>query len=187
VTGTTFDNELFEPERGTQYEVGLKADWLDGRLSSTLAFSDLTRSNVLTTDPTNPNFSIQTGEQNSQGIELDVRGEILPGWSVIASYAYTDTRITEDNEFEVGNRLKGLGFGAGLFYVGQRQGNLENTFSLPSYLRTDAAVYYRRNNFRAALNFKNLFDIEYFETAQSDLRVFPGAPLTVEATVGWEF
>ena len=72
---------------------------------STLAFFDLTRSNVLTTDPTNPNFSIQTGEQNSQGIELDVRGEILPGWSVIASYAYTDTRITEDNEFEVGNRL----------------------------------------------------------------------------------
>ncbi|PSO61081.1 MAG: hypothetical protein BRC36_12445 [Cyanobacteria bacterium QH_2_48_84] len=83
--------------------------------------------------------------------------------------------------------LQGLGFGAGLFYVGQRQGNLENTFSLPSYLRTDAAVYYRRNNFRATLNFKNLFDIEYFETAQSDLRVFPGAPLTVEATVGWEF
>jgi iron complex outermembrane recepter protein len=208
VTGTTFDNRLFEPERGTQYEVGMKVDWTNN-LSSTLALYEITRSNVLTTDFRDPtgNSSIQTGEQRSRGIELDIAGEIAPGWKIIGGYAYTDAQVTEDNNNLEGNRinnvpehafslwssyeiqqgnLQGLGFGLGLFYVGERQGDLDNTFSSPSYVRTDAALFYRRNNFRAALNFQNLFDNEYFETAESDLRVFPGAPRTIKFTLGWE-
>jgi iron complex outermembrane receptor protein len=58
---------------------------------------------------------------------------------------------------------------------------------LPSYLRTDASIFYKRNNFQATLGIKNLFDIEYFETAQNRLRVFPGAPLTVQGTVSVNF
>ncbi|MEH2420378.1 MAG: TonB-dependent receptor [Nostoc sp.] len=50
VTGTAFDGSTFHPERGTQYEVGIKAD-LNDRLSMTLAFYDLTYSNVLINDP----------------------------------------------------------------------------------------------------------------------------------------
>ncbi|QYO68622.1 TonB-dependent receptor [Leptolyngbya sp. 7M] len=135
-------------------------------------------------------------------------GEILPGWNIIAGYAYTDARISEDNDFPVGNRinnvpensfnlwttyrfqagsLEGLGFGLGLFYQGERQGDLANTFQLPSYLRTDAAIFYERDRFRAALNFRNLFDIEYYETASSVLSVFPGAPFEVQGTISWTF
>jgi len=208
VTGTTFDNRLFEPERSTQYEVGVKADLTD-QLFATLAFYDLTRSNVLTTNPDNPNFSIQTGEQRSRGIEFDVTGEILPSWNVIATYAYTDARITESNDFPEGNRLnsvpehaaslwttyeiqdgdfQGLGFGLGLFFVGEREGDLANSFSVPSYLRTDAALYYRRDSFRAAINVKNLFDINYFnDSGYTNLRVYPGDPITVQGTISWEF
>ena len=66
----------FDPTRGTQYEVGVKTDFLDGRLSATLAAYQLTKTNVLTTvvtsDPINPVRSIQTGEQRSRGIELDM-------------------------------------------------------------------------------------------------------------------
>lgn len=208
VSGVSADREPFEPERGTQYEVGVKADLLDGRLFSTLALYHLTRTNVLTPDLDEPGFSIQTGEQRSRGIEFDITGEILPGWNIIATYAYTDAEITEDNRFEEGNRLpntpehgaslwttyeiqsgslQGLGFGLGLFWVGERQGDLANTFSLPGYVRTDAALFYKRNNFRAAVNVKNLFDIDYFETSSGPLSVYPGSPSTVNFNVGWEF
>ncbi|MHC5732847.1 MAG: TonB-dependent receptor domain-containing protein, partial [Nostoc sp.] len=92
--------------------------------------------------------------------ELDITGEILPGWKVIGSYAYTDAEVTEDIDISVGNKLlgvpenqaslwttyeiqkgdlKGLGFGLGLFYVGRRAGDADNSFELPDYLRTDAA------------------------------------------------
>jgi iron complex outermembrane receptor protein len=206
--GSTFDRTLFEPERRGQYEVGVKADWLDRKLSTTLAFYQITRSNVLTSDPANPNFSIQTGEQRSRGIEFDIAGEILPGWKIAGGYAYTDARITEDTTFAVGNRLnnaprhafslwttyevqtgslKGLGGGLGLFYVGQREGDLGNTFQIPSYVRTDLSLFYRRENFRIGLNIENLFDVRYFEASESDLRVFYGAPLTVKGTISYSF
>ncbi|MEJ1936186.1 TonB-dependent receptor, partial [Nostoc sp. NIES-2111] len=206
VIGTGLDNRLFEPERGTQYEVGIKADLTD-RLSSTLAFYQLTRSNVLTNDESGL-FSVQTGEQRSRGIELDITGEILPGWNIIASYAYTDATINKDNDFPIGNRLnnvpenalslwtryelqngnlQGLGFGLGLFYVGERQGDLENSFTVPSYVRTDAAIYYRRDNIKVALNLKNLFDINYVEAVESSSRVFYGQPFTIQGTISWQF
>ncbi|WP_199464412.1 TonB-dependent siderophore receptor [Acaryochloris thomasi] len=208
VTGISATGELFSPSRGTQYEVGVKADWLDKRLSTTLAFFDITQSNVLTTDPNNPAFEIQTGEQHSRGVELSAQGEILPNWNVIASYAYTDAKVTEDNNIPVGNRfanvpehsaslwttytipsgsLAGLGFGLGLFYVGERQGDLENSFQIPSYFRTDAAIYYKRDRFKIGLNVKNLFDIDYIESSDDILRVNVADPLTVQLSVSYEF
>ncbi|VEP12975.1 hypothetical protein H1P_1740020 [Hyella patelloides LEGE 07179] len=181
---------------------------ISDRLSATLALYDLTRSNVTTEDPDNPNFDIQTGEQNSQGIELSVAGEILPGWNITAGYAYTDAKITENNNFESGNRLnnapenaislwtsyeiqrgslQGLGFGGGIFFVGERQGDLDNSFTVPSYTRTDAVIFYERGKLRTSVNFRNLFDIDYFEFAQNDLRVFPGDPFTVVGSISLEF
>lgn len=211
VIGNSFDGNQFQPERGTQYEVGIKAD-LNERLSATLAFYDLTRSNVSTTDNrpgVPPGFSIQTGEQRSRGIELSIAGEVLPGWNIITGYAYTDAEITQDNntllvgnqlnnvpqhtfnvwttyELQSGN-LQGLGFGLGFFFVDNQQGDLGNTFELPSYLTTDAAIFYKREQFRVALNIKNLFDVDYFEAASGRLGVFPGAPFTVQGTVSWQF
>ncbi|MBW4643295.1 MAG: TonB-dependent siderophore receptor [Goleter apudmare HA4340-LM2] len=205
--GQAFDGSDFEPTRGTQFEVGVKAD-LNQRLSTTLALYDVTQSNVLTDDPNNLGFSVQTGEQRSQGIELSLTGEILPGWNVFASYAYNDARVTEDNSIPTGNRvqrttphaaslwttyqiqrgdLQGLGFGLGLFYVGDRAGDTGNTFEVPSYLTTDAAIFYKRDRLRAAINIKNLFNVDYFENAFSRLRVSPGAPFTVQGTISWEF
>lgn len=135
------DGTPFEPTTGEQFEVGVKTEFLDGRLAATLTAYEITRQNVLTDDPDRPNFRIQIGEQRSRGIEFDVAGEILPGWNLIASYTYIDAEITEDNSGNEGNRpknvplhsgsfwttyeiqqgdLQGLGFGAGIFVVGDR-------------------------------------------------------------------
>jgi iron complex outermembrane receptor protein len=207
---TRADGSFLEPERGTQYEVGIKGEFLDGRLAATLAAYQITKTNVAATDPENEDYSIAIGEQRSRGIELDVIGEILPGWNIIASYAYTDAEVTESSEIEgtEGNRLnnvpynaaslwttyeiqsgdlEGLGFGFGLFFVGERQGDIENTFDLPSYLRTDAAIYYRRNNWRAAVNFKNLFDVDYIRSAEYREAIAPGEPFTVVGSISVDF
>ncbi|MEH1833620.1 MAG: hypothetical protein V7L29_16465 [Nostoc sp.] len=52
--------------------------------------------------------------------------------------------------------------------------SVNNTFQLPSHVRTDAAIYYRRNNWRVGLNIKNLFDVYYFESGSRANSVFPG-------------
>jgi iron complex outermembrane receptor protein len=206
-TGISAEGTPFLPERGEGYEVGAKAELAKGRLFANLALYRITKNNVLTADPANPGFSIQTGQQQSQGIEFDITGEILPGWNLIASYAYTDARLTQDNTFPVGNQLvniprhsgslwtayrlqegalRGLGLGFGVFAVGERAGNLAGDFTLPGYARTDAALYYSRDNLRAALNFKNLFDVRYIAGAEAR-GAFPGQPFTVQGTIGWQF
>jgi iron complex outermembrane recepter protein len=207
-----FDNTnpdaIFDPTKGTQYEIGVKTDLLDKRLSATLAAYHLTKTNVLTPNPEDPNFSIQTGEQRSQGIELDVTGEILPGWNVTAAYAYTDAEISKDNSFPVGNKLanvpenqvslwttyeiqkgtlEGLGFGLGLFYIGERQGDLDNSFQLKDYFRTDAALFYRRGRLSTAINLRNIFDIDAPAFAFSSTNVERTEPFTITGSISWEF
>jgi iron complex outermembrane receptor protein len=203
------DDSTFDPETGRQFEVGIKAD-LSERVSLTFAAFDIRRQNVSTPDPENPLFSIQTGEVASRGIELNLGGEILPGWNITAAYTYLDAFVSKDNrdilnnklanvpdnqislwttyELQQGN-LEGLGFGLGLFYISDRQGDLENTFELPGYFRTDAALFYKRNNWRSQLTIENLFDIEYFSSATfgSRLGVNPGAPFTILGTLSVEF
>lgn len=205
--GFSNDGGAFPPQRGTQFEVGAKAD-INDSLSLSLAYFDLSVTNVPTTDPDDVFFQVVTGEQSSRGVELFASGEILPGWNITGGYTYDDARVSADNDIPVGNRipnnpsnaaslytsyqlqqgdLQGLGFGLGLFYVGERAGDFDNSFELPSYVRTDASIFYEQDSFRTAINFENLFNADYFENAESDLRVRPGAPFTVKATVSWDF
>ncbi|MBE9113091.1 TonB-dependent receptor, partial [Nodosilinea sp. LEGE 07298] len=75
-----------------------------------------------------------------------------------------------------------------VFYVGDRAGDFEDTFDLPSYLRTDAAVFYRRNNWRAAINVQNLFDVRYFKANNfGRVAIEPGAPLSIIGSVSVDF
>ncbi|MEH2071683.1 MAG: TonB-dependent siderophore receptor [Nostoc sp.] len=209
VTGSDKNGNTFVPERGTGYEVGIKGDFLNNRLSSTLAFYTVTKTNVTTADPSDPtgNFSIQVGEQRSRGIEFDITGEILPGWKVIGSYAYTNAEITEDNSYPVGNTLsttprhsgslwttytfqtgslEGFGFGGGIFAASEAYGDLDNSYSVPGFVRTDAALFYKKDRLRASVNFKNLFSVRYFESTFFGT-AYPAAPLTVQGTISWEF
>ena len=212
--GATVSGSLLEPERGEGYEVGVKAELLDGRLLATLAYFDITKQNVAVNDPNAPpglSFSIATGEQNSRGIEFDIAGEILPGWNLIASYAYTDAKVTADTDPTlVGDRLagipfnsgslwttyeiqsgefQGLGFGVGFNYVGERQGGLPNSFKVGSYFIPNASIFYRRDNWRFALNFKNLSDVKYIESVGNERTsgIFYGAPFSVTGSVSVQF
>ncbi|KQC01589.1 TonB-dependent receptor [Pedobacter sp. Hv1] len=87
-----------EPITGTNYEIGFKKDWFDGKWNTTLAAYRIRKQNELTSDPFNKageTFSIVIGEKRAQGIEFDLRGEITAGLRLIANYAYTDGKVTK--------------------------------------------------------------------------------------------
>ncbi|NET39361.1 MAG: TonB-dependent siderophore receptor, partial [Cyanothece sp. SIO1E1] len=207
---TTSSGEPLEPERGEGFELGVKTELFGGGLLATLAYFDITKQNVATTDPNNIFASVATGEQRSRGIELDFTGEILPGWKILASYAYIDAKVTEDNDIPVGNRLfntpknsanlwttyeiqqgrfQGLGFGGGFNFVGERVGDLANSFKVDSYVLTNAAVFYRRNRWRVALNIRNLFDVNHIVATQNIRESLnePGLPFTIIGSVAVQF
>ncbi len=211
-------SNIFKPTTATQYEAGIKAEIVPGRLTSTLAVYRILKDDVpvLSPIPGNPFNRIQTGSQRSQGVELDIAAQLIPGWKVIATYAYTDARVTADTVVQVGNRLplvarhtgsfwstydfqggllQGFGFGGGVFAVGERAGDINNSFELPGYVRADAALYYRkqeifpRTNLIAQLNFQNLLNQEYYYGGFQfrGTAALPGAPLSVFGSVKLEF
>src|SRR5262249_5547666 len=98
---------LLPPETATQWEAGVKAALPSGALTGTLSFFRLTRNDVATPDPRHPEFSVTTGAQRSQGVELEAAWRILPGWNLTAAYAYTDAVVTEDNDIPVGTPTQG--------------------------------------------------------------------------------
>ena len=208
---TTAEGDFLEPEEGEGFEVGVKGEIIPNRLAATLAYFDITKQNVATADPNVPFSSIATGEQQSQGIELDLTGEILPGWNIITSYAYIDAEVSEDNDPEiVGSRLpgipehsaslwttyeiqkgslEGLGFGIGFNFVGEREGGLPNSFEVDSYFLTNAALFYSRENWQVRLNFDNLFDVNFIEAVENspERGVYPGEQFTIRGSISVQF
>jgi iron complex outermembrane receptor protein len=118
--GNELASTSLKPQTAQQWEVGAKTEFLDGRMRASLAYFDLTKQNVATTDIAHQfdcggaGCSRAVGEARSKGIELDIQGEILPGWKVIGNYANINARVTKStnpagtdfNGFEVGNRLE---------------------------------------------------------------------------------
>ncbi len=87
-----------EPITGSNYEIGFKKDWFNGKWNTTVSAYRILKQNELTRDPGNQageNFSIVIGEKRAQGIEFDLKGELAKGLSLIANYAYTDGKVTE--------------------------------------------------------------------------------------------
>lgn len=212
------DDQPLPPETAQQWEVGLKTAFWGGRLSGTLAYFDLTKQNIVTADPLFPNDALHglaIGEANSHGVELDVAGELLPGWQLLANYAYTETEILDDSFLgTAGNRLpnvprhggrvwsvytlqrgtfKGLKLGGGVTFRDLRQGNLDNDFQLPGFATVDLVSGYvvQFGKLRASvqLNINNVLDEEYFESSADCCRsrIAPGTPRSFIGSLRAEF
>jgi iron complex outermembrane receptor protein len=196
-TGVLRSGETPKPITGNNVEFGIKKDWLEGRWNTTLAAYRIIKNNELSADPNstpaNP-YSLQLGQSITEGLELDLRGEILTGLSLVANYAYTDSRVSKEIEqfgalIPVGTRiagyakhnanawlsykltqgvLQGLGFSGGFSYLADR-----STWSwggngreeLPAYFKLDGGAYWEKNKIRVTANVFNILDEYLFSGA----------------------
>ncbi|HEY8063743.1 MAG TPA: TonB-dependent siderophore receptor [Methylosinus sp.] len=139
-SGPVGQQQILPSESARQWEFGVKTNFFDKRFTATLALYDLTKQNVATSDPdpmrAAAGYRVATGEARSKGIELDVAGEILPGWKVIGGYSYIDSLVTKDNGVvsdPFGNIVSVSGFkGLSLPDVSRHMGNLWTTYEFQS-------------------------------------------------------
>ena len=175
---------LNDPVEANDIEGGIKKMFFGGRLRTSVGAYQITKANILTTDPSNPNYSMYLGEVQSKGIELDLQGEITPEFNIVLNYANTKVIVTEDpNPDVVGTRVAGHakhvtngwlnynfgqtsslhGFGVSLGYQYQVDRSTwawaaDNQSDLPDYFRMDGALSWRNSNFRVQLNINNILD-----------------------------
>ena len=73
-----------EPQHSRQFEVGIKSDWLDGKLSTQLAAYELEHYNIrYRPEPEiDPYLFAVRGKERSRGIEFSASGRLAPAWYV---------------------------------------------------------------------------------------------------------
>lgn len=210
VIGVNSSNVPLLPTTGAQYEAGIKFQPLGSQSFLTLAAFNLDQNNMPTYSPTptNPYNIAQIGAVRIRGIEASAVANLDAGLKLVAAYTYTDAEITADGTGNEGNipkdipknmaslwldktlqdgNFKGLGAGAGFRYVGERYGNDANTIALPANLLWDAAIHYEKDNWRLALNAKNVFDTTYVATCDNIYFCYYGLRRTVVGTISYKW
>jgi iron complex outermembrane receptor protein len=207
----------YKPTTGEGWEVGVKYQPIGYRLLLTAAVFEITQQNVLVRDPGNPLFSVQVGEVRVRGYEFEARGNITRELEIVGGVSHIEPIVTNttvaanlgkdlpnvprDNAslwamytFYDGG-LAGLGFGAGVRYVGGLWGNDANEFLVPSHTLFDAAVSYDFSYLRPdmkgitlQINATNLANTYYVATCFTGLAYCAlGAPRTVLATLRYNW
>ena len=206
-SGMDANSKTFKPEEGVGYEVGIKSELFDDRLSATVAAFHIEKKNVLTLDPAT-HLNRAVGKARSQGVDLQLSGQVTDAVRVIGAFAYIDAEVTKGDEtIPAGSRilgvakrsgsllgvyefqdgvLRGSDLGAAFTYVGDRSGEAGKSFELPAYHTVDLLAHYKATeNVTVGLNLNNLFDEKYYERSYSSYWVNPGEPrnLTVSLTL----
>lgn len=203
--------KAFRPSIGEQVEVGVKYQPGRGDMLLTLAAYEIAQDNVNVIDPDYTSYSIQQGQYKSRGVELEGRWNIARNFSMHGAYAYIDSEVTRTSaaaQDTLGKQiplqprqsaslggdytitagpLAGLGFGAGVRYVGEHYGDVANEWEAPSHTLFDASARYDFGQWRLQLNVQNLADKEYVSTCNSADWCYYGYPRTVTATARYSW
>lgn len=205
VSPSTYDAE---PQYNEQYEIGVKSDWLDGRLNTQLSVFDITKNNIrYQPDSVNRPNDWEVGQkQQSQGVEFSFIGRVLDNLYVRGGYGYTDAKWKSDSRTGVkdedilkGKKLKKISENTGnLFvrylptekwygevgatYVGSYYTTDKNLIKMPDWTRVDAAVGYKDDKWGATFAVNNLTDKEYWRSDS-----MPGTPRNYLFRVNYYF
>lgn len=208
---TDMDNRgnVFDPSKGEQWEAGLKYLSLDGTTGLNLALFELTKQDALVNDPNDSYAKIQTGEIRSRGVEIELNQALSLDTNVALTYSYIDMEITDDPNLDgktpvwvpeqtasawVNHQLtSGLEVSVGARYVGESQGNANNTFKVPDYTLFDTALNYdlaqldtSLSGAKLSLSATNLLDKTTY-SCFDELNCWYGDERNVKAKITFDF
>ncbi|PTQ11949.1 TonB-dependent siderophore receptor [Vibrio splendidus] len=193
-----------KPERGEQYEVGLKYQprSFDGYFN--IAAFEVSKENLARQVA---GQLTQIGEVRNRGLELEAVANVTETLTLIGNVSFIDSEITEDaTSSNVGNTpsqiadqlasawanyrflngpLDGLTIGAGARYVGDSYADNTETNKVSSYTLFDATLSYRIEDYKFQVAAKNLADKEYVATC--DYYCFYGDRRNVIASVTYDW
>jgi iron complex outermembrane recepter protein len=212
--GTNVRTQTFEPEQAIQTEFGIKTNLLDNRITSSFSYYNIQVGNKVMPDPENVNNSIQGGEVESKGFELDLNASPVKGLDLLLGYAHNESTVLRAKVGDVfspvgrrpgeagpehlfntwatyrisgDNRLNGLGIGFGANAASERlimDSEATGTFALPAYTVFNGSVFYNAPNYRLILKVDNLTNKEYYKGWTT---INPQRPRSVSASFSYLF
>ncbi|MFW0890314.1 TonB-dependent siderophore receptor [Pseudomonas sp. P105] len=103
-TNRDANGSVLKPIVGTNYEVGLKGELMDGRVNTSLAIFRYDHENRAINDGGSgcggSGCSVASGKVRSQGIDAEISGEVIDNLQLFAGYTYNTTKYLEDPDNE---------------------------------------------------------------------------------------
>ncbi|MBC3502568.1 TonB-dependent siderophore receptor [Pseudomonas sp. SWRI59] len=198
-----------DPLEGENYELGLKSEFWDKRLTTAFSVFEVHQDNLAVADGSNlaPDgnqaYRAESGTK-TRGFEMEMAGEILPDWQVSASYTYAvskdsdgdrlNTEVPRDTlKLFTSYRLQSvpqLKVGGGVRWQGTEYykgaGPNDETFTQDPYSVVDLMAQYAFTpQTSVSLNLNNVFDKTYYTAIGS--RGWYGSPRSATATLVYAF
>lgn len=206
VSVSEVSGQSFRPTKGKQYEAGVRYQPDGSRMLLSAAVYELVQDNVLKFDA-GQNTYRQTGQVRSRGFELEAKAEVSRALSVIASYAYTDARITRSTiASEIGQRsedtpyhqaaiwadykltawgMPQLRLAAGARYKGSTRASGIPT-AMPAYTIFDAMLGYRFDaHWDLNVNVSNVMDKKFTQCEFAICHYGDGRQASANLTYRW--
>ncbi len=211
------DSKLLNPDEGQNYELGLKGEFFEGRLNSSLAYFEVHETNRSEPDdaynnqsPTPDNCAFKGAKAVTKGYELEISGELSPGWQVQAGYTHKIVRDDEGDKISTfepqdqvnlytSYKLKGdldkLTVGGGLrwqsegwYSVYNAPRKINEDISQEAYWLVDLMTRYQiTQNLSATLNVNNIFDKSYYTNVGFYNSAAYGEPRNFMLSPRWDF
>lgn len=197
----------YKPQRGEQWEAGVKWQPPGQGISAFAAVYTLREKNRKTTDPGNPLNSLQIGEVKVNGFEAEVQASLARQWDFTLAYAFTDAQISRSNAGDQGQAVAGVPrhtasawlshrfaaqgrggwvVGAGVRYTGS-QWTGTSAITTPAATLADAMVAYDAGDWRVAFNVVNLTDKVHITQCLARGDCFYGQARTYTLTSTYRF
>jgi outer membrane receptor for ferric coprogen and ferric-rhodotorulic acid len=202
-----------EPIRGVNIEAGIKGEWRNGAVNGSLAAYRIEQSNLPLQVSTPHDVDTLSRRDccyagissKSSGVDAELSGEVLPGWSIGAGYTYNDNEdpdgeplssITPKHLMKAWTNVRLRGaldrweIGGGVHAQSRTTTHVSYTFCpaptfvcipvdavQPGYVVLDLRAGFEVDrNWRIALGVSNVFDKVYYESLESNLHAWYGEP-----------
>lgn len=213
-SGTDKNGTPFDPQKGKQFETGLKFQNDSQSLQGSIAWYNLTLDNVLVRDPTATTYNIAEGQQTTKGIETELTANLSDQLRVNASFSHMyeaktskDTRPervgrrienTPENTYSLSTRYYTDSDSIGWYVGGGVRGESskpiigDTSVKLPRYALFDTEAGYNASNWGAQLSIRNLFNKQYYagtfaNTNNEDRIVTLGNPRQINFSVKFKY
>ncbi len=207
------------PVEGDSYETGLKAAYFDGKLNASLALFRIEQDGVAESIGTNPvtNEGIYKAIDGTktQGVELELAGELADGWNLSAGYTYARTRDADEQRifgfplstskpehvvrtfttYRLPGALDKVTVGGGISWQSAFYGKIYSPtvsdytqIKQGGYTLVDLMTRYQYNEHLSfTANANNVFDKRYLTGLGNFDTTFYGEPRNLMLTTKWDF
>lgn len=186
----------------TNKEVGVKLDLFQKRATINASYFDIQQDNIIVRDPADPTNLFPGPGQRGRGIDLNIAGQLLPGWTVLASLTRTKYALLTTNAFQtvVANQPRDTysvystyrtrisdgvsgGVSAGLYGRSSSFANLLGQYVVPPSRQVDANAFLNIRGFDINVGIRNILDRRNYGSTSVYTYVPVGEPRNVRVSI----